>query len=287
MRCTLCSRRAVVARPRLCKDHFSSWFEERVDETITSYSLFSKRDRVAVACSGGKDSTALLHVLRTLGYRVTAVAIDEGIHPYRDENLLFLKKYCITNNVSLHVFSFQEAFGEDLDVMLRRGGLPCTVCGTFRRSLLDTAVQEYDVVATGHNADDEAQAVMMNLVRANTPLFPRGGPVTTSNAEGFVRRVKPFYFLTEKEVMLYAFLHNLTTTWSECPYARRSFRARIRDLLNAYEERHPGAKRRILRHYLRVKEGLHLKERGTVPCVACGAPSAGGLCKACRLKREL
>jgi len=287
MRCTRCSKTAISTKQALCKKHYAVWFEREVARTIRHYKLFSKRERVAVACSGGKDSTALLHLLQKLGYMVTAVAIDEGIHPYRDENLTFLKEYCTTNAVPLRVFSFKEAFGKDLDVMLPRGGPPCTVCGTFRRSLLDKVAHAFDVVATGHNADDEAQAVLMNLARANLDLFPRGGPVTTSNASGFVRRVKPFYFLTEKEILTYALLRGIAGEWNECPYASQAYRTTIRDALNAYEEQHPGTKRKVLAHYLRVKEGLQVEEKGTVTCVSCGAPSARGFCKACRFKSKI
>ncbi len=297
MHCARCSEPAVSAQPRLCKEHYSSWFEKRVQETITTHRLFSRRDKVAVACSGGKDSTVLLHVLQKLGYDVTAVAVDEGIHPYRDENLAFLKKYCISNNIPLRVVAFRELFGMDLDdALVRSQEMPCTLCGTFRRAALNKAAADFSVVATGHNADDEAQTVLMNLARANTELFPRGGPVTSSTAQetnsgtrsvGFVRRVKPFYFLTEKQIMIYALLHNLATEWSECPYARRAYRDMIRELLNVYAARHPGVQQRILEHYLAVRNRLVVEESNIVLCESCGEPSASGLCKACRLSATL
>jgi len=288
MHCSLCSQPTVSSIPQLCKHHYSAWFEERVSETIHEWKLFSKRDTVAVACSGGKDSTALLHVLRKLGYDVTAVAVDEGIHPYRDENLTFLKQYCTSNHVPLRVVAFRDLYGDDLDALLARSKeLPCTLCGTFRRAALNKAAAGFSVVATGHNADDEAQTVLMNLARANTALFPRGGPVTSSKARGFVRRVKPFYFLTEKQVMVYALLHGLATTWSECPYARQAYRDLVREELNAYAARHPGVQQRVLTHYLAVRDRLRTQPTETVPCGECGEPSTSGLCKACRLTAAL
>lgn len=325
MRCTLCSRRAVVARPRLCKDHFSSWFEERVDETITTYSLFSKRDRVAVACSGGKDSTALLFVLKRLGYDVTALAIDEGIAGYRDRTLADLKRFCEKNKVPLKIVSFQKEYGAELDAMLTRKELhPCTVCGTFRRQLLNKAARGFDVLATGHNADDESQAVLMNLCRANTALFTRIGPLTASGTNngvaseqdrglsvggvakrgflsgegrfvlraeahrnGFVRKAKPLYFLTEKACLTYALLHHLATAWNECPYAPRAYRNDVRAALLVYERAHPGARERVLRHFLTVKERLPSGTTRTVSCASCGEPSTSGRCKACRLRTAI
>jgi len=288
MRCSRCSQPTVSSTPLLCSEHYTAWFEARVAETIMTHQLFAPGDRVAVACSGGKDSTALLHVLRKLGHDVTAVAIDEGIHPYRDGNLAFLRKYCTSNNVSLRVVAFRDLYGADLDDALTRSQeLPCTLCGTFRRSALNKAAAGFSVVATGHNADDEAQTVLMNLSRANTALFPRGGPVTSSAARGFVRRVKPFYFLTEKQVMVYALLHSLATEWSECPYARRAYRDLVREALGVYAAKHPHVQQRILKHYLAVRDRLVVDEADVVPCGECGEPSTSGLCKACRLTATL
>ena len=142
----------------------------------------------------------------------------------------------------------------------------------------------FDAIATGHNADDESQSVLMNLARANVGLFPRGGPVTTSKASGFVRRIKPLYFCTEKEILTYALLHNLATEWNECPYAGQAYRNDVREVLNNHEASHPGMKRKILNHYLKVKNCLLPQESIAVPCESCGEPSMAGECKACRLK---
>jgi len=290
------------------------------------YKLFSKRDRVAVACSGGKDSTALLFVLKRLGYDVTALAVDEGIAGYRDRTLSDLKRFCEKNKIPLKIVSFRKEYGSELDVMLTRKELhPCTVCGTFRRQLLNKAARGFDVLATGHNADDESQAVLMNLCRANTALFTRIGPLTTSDTKnsvalepvrgpsagdaakrrgsllgrsllrvqraealhGFVRKVKPLYFLTEKECLTYALLHGLATEWNECPYAPRAYRNDVRAALLAYERAHPGARERVLRHFLTVKDRLPSGATRAVPCASCGEPSTSGRCKACRLRAEI
>ncbi len=277
-----CRSASVWSSPLLCKEHFLVAFEEKVAATITEFTLLKRNDKVAVACSGGKDSTALLFLLHKLGYDVTALAVDEGIAGYRDRTLRDLKKFCSANKIPLKTVSFKTGFGSTLDhILSTKDVLPCSVCGTFRRTLLQQHAKGFDVIATGHNADDEAQAVLMNLARANLDLFPRGGPVTRSDASGFVRRVKPLYFCTEKECLTYALLRGLATEWNECPYAGRAYRNDAREALNAYEQAHPGAKVRVLRHYLMVR-GPAARSRA-VSCVRCGEPSARGLCKACRL----
>ena len=52
---------------------------------------------------------------------------------------------------------------------------PCSVCGTFRRHMLNKH-REYDVLATGHNRDDEAQSIIMNLMKNQLSLLVKLGP---------------------------------------------------------------------------------------------------------------
>jgi len=61
---------ASQSRPlQLCRDCFYRAFEEEVHETITQNKLFQPGERIAVAASGGKDSTVLAHVMTTLNAR--------------------------------------------------------------------------------------------------------------------------------------------------------------------------------------------------------------------------
>src|SRR5690242_11093477 len=73
--CFNCNKsRAVIIRPknkhRLCKECFIYVFEQEVHETIVKSNLFPRRgERVAIAASGGKDSTVLASVMKALNER--------------------------------------------------------------------------------------------------------------------------------------------------------------------------------------------------------------------------
>lgn len=80
----------------LCKECFYEAFEAEIHYTITRAQLFKKGDTVAIAASGGKDSTVLAYVLKLLnkkynyGLKLVLLSIDEGI---TGTSLLFVEFY--------------------------------------------------------------------------------------------------------------------------------------------------------------------------------------------------
>lgn len=278
----MCGGKAVFSAPALCEEHFCEHVELVVRETVERYGLFTRDDRVCVAASGGKDSSVALHVLQALGYRVEALAVDEGIAGYRESTLACLRSLCDERGIPLRVVSFAEEVGAPLDDLVK-GRRPCSVCGVFRRSLLNKHAKGCDVLVTGHNLDDESQSVLMNLVKASGGRLRRGY-LRSPSAEGFVPRVKPLARLSEREVLAYAFLQGLPSSSGVCPYARSSLRFRVRDVLDEYEAARPGMKRSLADAALRVSAPV---ASSFSACPVCGGPAAGGVCRACSLREEL
>ena len=100
-----CGQRAVLKRPKtgdaLCKNCFYWAFETEIHFTITKAKLFKPGDYVAIGASGGKDSTVLAHVMKTLnerfnyGLKLVLLSIDEGISGYRQ--IFFRSAYSSIN----------------------------------------------------------------------------------------------------------------------------------------------------------------------------------------------
>lgn len=180
-RCSLCGEPAVVRltepERRLCAGHFIEDAETRVLVAMKHDRMISPGDRVAVGLSGGgKDSTALLlllhPILPTLGASLVAITIDEGIAGYREETLRAARDLTGELGVEHAIVTFADLFGKDLDAMLvGREAQGCTVCGVLRRRALGEAVKRTGAtkLATGHNLDDEAQSVLMNVLRGDLP----------------------------------------------------------------------------------------------------------------------
>ena len=307
MTCLKCSKKAVIALQHgdLCKTHFLTYFEEKVFKTIKEYNLIDRKDAVCVAASGGKDSLTVLYLAQKFIKKnnflneLFALVVDEGISGYRQHTLEDLQKFCKKYHVPLKKVSFQEAFGATLDkahpkINKDTKKKPCNICGVWRRYLLNKAAREAGAtkLVTGHNLDDEAQVILMNLFKANTGLTAQLGPKTgVKEHELFVQRVKPLYFCTEKETRLYAFLKGFTINFAECPNAQDGFRVSIRDMLNDFESTYKGTKQGLVRSFLTLLPALQ-KEAKTENsalqrCQMCGEPARKAVCNACALREVL
>lgn len=292
--CAACAEPAVyldrAAGEHLCADHLTARVEATFRATLRGPGGLSGGERVAVAFSGGKDSSVLLHLLASLaapelGLALVAVTVDEGIAGYRDETIAWARTLADRLGVEHRVIGFEEACGSDLDVLVRgREGRACTVCGVLRRRLLQQAAHELgaDRLATGHCLDDEAESVVMNWLRGD--LYRVAGARPTGG-ESMVPRTKPLARLPEKEVVSYALLHDLAPELPECPYAHHALRSGIRGLVHRAERQSPGTLARIVAGQSELEGRL----RGLLPpadfstCPDCGEPVLGGPCRACTL----
>lgn len=105
----------------MCKECFFEAFEDEIHFTITEGKLFKPGSTVAVAASGGKDSTVLAHVLKHLnqkynyGLKFVLLSIDEGITGYRDDSLETVKQNRDDYEMPLKILSYKDLYGWTMD----------------------------------------------------------------------------------------------------------------------------------------------------------------------------
>ncbi len=309
MSCPICIQKPVYKLPnkKLCSGCFVKYFEDKVFKSMRKFKLFDLDDKIVVAVSGGKDSITVLYLThkflsrKNLQKNITALAIDEGIADYREHTLKFLKGFCKDLDVDLHIHSYKEKFGKTLDesvITLKKDTniSACNVCGTFRRTALNTGARELGAtkVVTGHNLDDEAQSILLNIFKNNYKILTRLGPNNgVVSDDKFIPRVKPLYLMAEKEVRLYTLLKGFDVGYDECPYSRGSFRDNISDMLNRLEDEHVGIKNSTVKFYLEVQEQLQqkfLNEDGNSDvkyCLKCGEPTQRDICNTCEMQKKV
>ena len=293
MKCSKCNRDAILFQNysgmHLCRDHFIADFEGRAKKAIRQHKWISQNDRIAIAMSGGKDSTALLHFMtKVFGERrdisIFALSIDEGIEGYRDMDTV--RKIAEDYDVDFHCASFKESYGFTLDDIVAKKGdrISCSYCGVLRRHLLNKTARELGAtkIALGFNLDDEAQSVLMNTLRGDAETLTR----KQKSRGGFVPRIRPFINIPEREVALYAYLNISGFIEAGCPYSKNALRADVREILNTYNYRHPATKYALvnLGEQLKCPEEDNKAELGV--CPECGEPVFGE-CRACRIIKEM
>ncbi len=133
-------------------------------ETIKRHNLVQRKDKILIAVSGGPDSLALLFKLaslrNTLELTLHIAHLDHGLRKDSKEDALFVKQWANKLNIPVAI--------EKLD--LKKKGIK-TFSEEFLREkrqdfLIKTAKEiKADKVALGHNLDDQAETVLMRLLR--------------------------------------------------------------------------------------------------------------------------
>ncbi|HJJ33475.1 MAG TPA: TIGR00269 family protein [Methanocorpusculum sp.] len=288
-RCSICGRPAAFAAEDgpLCAKHFTEWFEKRVRETILKYRMAEPGMRLCVGFSGGKDSTVLLTVLAKLlpETELIAVTVDEGISGYRDDTIAEAKRTVQALGVEHRILSFPGFCGKTLDELLEKHPEgACSVCGTLRRRILNTAAREMDAdrIATGHCLDDEAQSIVMNYLRGDITRVT--GQFNSNSADFFIPRIKPLCRSTERSVVAYGLVNKLLRPLHECPYTKYALRRDVRTWLGEQEYEHPGTLLKIAEGQEELLSRIQEKKEPKMllhPCEICGEPTGNRICAAC------
>jgi uncharacterized protein (TIGR00269 family) len=273
-----------------CPDCFLDHCRHQVGRAISEHGMIAPGERVLVAVSGGKDSLALWDLLVDLGYQADGLYIGLGIEGYSGPSAGYARAFAARRGVHLVEVDLPSDFGFDVRsgaAAVRR--VPCSACGLSKRHIFDQATREggYDVVATGHNLDDEAAVLLGNVLRWDLAFLARQRPVLPGG-EGFPRKVKPLVRLGERETAAYCVLRGIEYQVEECPMAAGNKHLGYKDALNAIEESSPGTKAAFYGGFLDRATALvaHVGERdreGLHPCPGCGAPTTAPRCAFCRL----
>jgi uncharacterized protein (TIGR00269 family) len=302
MRCIKCKTKAVIGLPRhnaaFCAPCFNGFVHEQVARAIKAERMFGRDDRILVAVSGGKDSLALWDILLKLDYRADALYVDLGIPGYSAASRAKVRHFADTvatahgAKLSVHEVKEEEGAGiRELADLIHRP--TCSACGTIKRYQFNRAAVagNYDVMATGHNLDDEAARLLGNVLHWQEEYLDKQGPSLPASVEGFARKVKPLYRLAERELAAYAVVNRIDYIVEECPMAKGSKMLLYKEVLNRLETESPGTKQSFYWGFLEkqgknqpVPASMAEKDRALLhPCAACGQPTTAEVCSYCKM----
>ncbi|MBG0777469.1 MAG: adenine nucleotide alpha hydrolase family protein [Desulfovibrionaceae bacterium] len=297
MKCKRCKAPAVVALPShhagFCPDCYKIFFARQVERAIHGQRLFSHEDRILVALSGGKDSLALMLELGRQGYDVTGLHVDLAIPDSSAAARAVVEGFCAEHGFALRVVELER---EGLAIPLVKARLKrpiCSACGKIKRYFFNkVALDEgFTVLATGHNLDDEVARLFANTLRWDRAYLADQGPLLPPE-NGFARKVKPLYRLSEFETANYAFLMGIDYHTAPCPYSTGASFTGHKKLWADLEHRSPGQKLAFYELFLKQgREAFAAQERrvgaAVAPCPECGYPTSAEICGVCRVRRAL
>ncbi len=202
-------------------------------------------DAVLVGFSGGPDSSALLHILHGLGYRVLVAHLDHALRPESAHD-------------SRHAEQVAAAYGmpffsarADVAVLAKAAKLSIEEAAReerYRFLFRLAAEQGAQAVAVAHTADDQTETVLMHLLRGAGPAGLRGMPprLLPNPWSETIPLVRPLLGIWRGEVLDYCSANKLKVLHDPSNTETRFFRNRLRhELLPLLESYAPGFKTRL------------------------------------------
>jgi len=293
VKCRVCRGPAVIDLPRhnanFCPEHFLAFTRRQVVRAIEDFEMIAPGDRVLVAVSGGKDSLALWDLLLEHGYAADGLHLGLGIGDYSDQSTRCARAFADDRGATLLEIDLRADRGFDVPTAAAATGRPpCSACGLSKRHLFDEAARDggYDVVATGHNLDDEAAVLFGNTLTWNTEYLGRQVPALPAR-HGFARKVKPLVRLTERETAAWCVLRRIDYQVEECPLAAGNRHLGYKEVLNTLEARSPGTKAAFYLGFLdravaRFRSDIASdSDGGLQTCNRCGSATTNETCAFC------
>jgi len=221
----------------------------KVEQTIEEENLMQPGDVIVVAVSGGPDSAALLHILFALSgkwrWQLVVAHVD---HMFRGEesrqDAQFVKAWARRLGLPCEVAHIDLPF-----YIEESGANPQAAARDKRYAFLHEVAAKYGAgrIALAHHADDQAETVLMRMIRGTGPSGLAGIPIRLP--EKNVERIRPLLRIYKSEILQYCQTHSLAYRLDRTNLERKYFRNQVRlDILPQlarYNPRLPEALNRL------------------------------------------
>ena len=208
-------------------------FEEEVFETIKKYNMIEENDSIVVAVSGGPDSMSLLSVLIKLKQKmnITLVVahVNHMIRAVADSETEYVKKFCHDNGIDCFVKKVDVVkLAEQQKISTEEAGR------NIRYDFFEEVFEKINAnkIAIAHNKNDNAETVLMNIMRGSGVTGLKG--IEPVRANKFIR---PLIECDRKSIEQYCINQNLNPKFDESNKENIYTRNKVRNLLIPYIEK--------------------------------------------------
>lgn len=203
--------------------------EDKIEQTIIENELINKNDKIVVGVSGGPDSMCLLHVLNKLKgkmqFEIVVAHINHMIRKEADEETIYVQEYCKKSHI--------ECFVKKIDV-LNEASRERIGTEEEGRKIRYSYFEEVRIktnankIATAHNANDNAETVLMNLMRGTSISGLKGIEFIRNNI------IRPLLECNRNEIEDYCIKESLNPKYDKSNKENNYTRNKIRNLLIPY-----------------------------------------------------
>ena len=169
--------------------------KHRVQKFIEEKNLFTLKDKILVALSGGADSVALLRILLSLGYSCECAHCNFHLRAEEsDRDELFVRTLCEKHSIPLHVIHFDtETYAKEhhLSIEMAARSLRYEWFEKLRKD------REAAVIAVAHHRDDSVETFLLNLIRGTGIDGLKGIPHTNGHV------VRPLLQASRDSILAY------------------------------------------------------------------------------------
>lgn len=174
---------------------------------------------IVVAISGGPDSMALLHLLKSNNYNVICAHVNHNLRSVSDEEYIFVENYCKENNIIFEGMKIDSYTNNKFTEMEAR---------EKRYNFFESILKKYntDILLTAHHGDDLVETILMRIIRGSN-LSGYKGFTKISNFKKF-KIIRPLIYYTKKEIENYLEKNNIPCVYDESNKSKKYTRNRIR-----------------------------------------------------------
>jgi tRNA(Ile)-lysidine synthase len=228
-----------------------SHLAERITAQVAP--LIPARSSIVVGLSGGVDSVVLLHLLSNISerfsWRLSAVHVHHGISPRAGDWADFCAALCARQKIPLHI--------EHVDIApLREHGIEAAARKLRQAAFAGRAC---DYVALAHHADDQAETLLLQLLRGSGVRGAAAMPML-SEQKGSHAVLRPLLYCSRKEILAYAEAQGLQWINDESnaddSYPRNFLRHRVMPVLEQGFPAYRDTLVRSTRHFAEASELL-------------------------------
>lgn len=205
--------------------------EDKILEIIKKYNLIENGDKIVVGVSGGPDSITLLNILKNIkenkyiNFEIVVCHINHMIRQEAISDEEYVKQYCKDNNIECYARRIEvEKMAETQRIGTEEAGRKARY--EFFNEILEKT--NSNKIATAHTANDNAETVLMNIIRGSGTAGLKGIEPKRDNI------IRPLIESTREEIEDYCAENKLNPRIDKTNFENIYTRNKVRNMLIPY-----------------------------------------------------